>query len=104
MNLNTTLALLAPALVGGVITVVTVEDLGKVHEQASRRAAKVQELNESQLLLAARLRYQLDGGPADATEAELVARGYLAAEWLTRERVSTEPLTLPANPAATPSE
>lgn len=50
----------------------------------------MQERNDAQTVEAARIWYQLQGGPADASEQELVDKGYLKPEFLTRERVTLD--------------
>lgn len=93
MNFSSSLALLMSALVGGTAVVLTADDLYGIHERATAKAAEVQARNDAQMLEAARIWYQVEGGPADATPEQLVAAGYLKPEFLTRERVT--PGTLP---------
>lgn len=96
MNLNLALTVLLPALVGGTLAVVTATDLAVIHDEAKGKAAAVQAQHDAQTLEAARILFELNTGRAPADEQELVARGYLKESWLTRERVDTTPLTLPA--------
>lgn len=97
MNLNLALTLLLPALVGGTLVAVTAVDLAQIHDEARGKAAIVQAQHDAQTLEAARILFELNTGRAPADEQELVARGYLKESWLTRERVDTTPLTLPAS-------
>jgi len=93
MNFSSSLALLMSALVGGTAVVLTADDLYGIHERATARAAEVQARNDAQMLEAARIWYQVEGGPAGASVQELVDKGFLKPEFLTRERVT--PDTLP---------
>jgi hypothetical protein len=95
MNFSSSLALLMSALVGGTAVVLTVDDLFGIYERATAKAAEVQARNDAQMLEAARIWYQSQGGPADASVQELVDKGFLKPEFLTRERVT------PASPPPT---
>lgn len=90
MSLNSSLTLLLASL-GTATAAITAVELSDVYTEATAKAAQVQERNDVQTLEAARIWYQLQGGPADASEQELVDKGYLKPEFLTRERV--EPAT-----------
>lgn len=90
MSLNSSLTLLLASL-GTATAAITAVELSEVYTEAAAKAAQVQERNDVQTLEAARIWYQLQGGPADASEQELVDKGFLRPEFLTRERV--EPAT-----------
>lgn len=92
MSLNSSLTLLLASL-GTATAAITAVELSEVYTEAAAKSAQVQERNDAQTLEAARIWYQLQGGPADASEQELVDRGYLKPEFLTRERV--EPASRP---------
>lgn len=68
-----------------------------VHGSAAETLSEVQRVNDEQLVRAARIANALsrEGVSLPPTEAELVREGYLTPEFLTREKVSTQPLDLP---------
>ena len=86
MSLNSSLTLLLASL-GTATAALTAVELSEVYTEAAAKAAQVQTKNDAQTLEAARIWYQLQGGPANASEQELVDKGYLKPEFLTRERV-----------------
>lgn len=86
MSLNHPLTLLLAAL-GTTTAALTAAELSAVYNTAADKAADVQAQNDAQTVEAARIWYQLQGGPADASEQELVDKGFLKPEFLTRERV-----------------
>lgn len=88
MSLNSSLTLLIASL-STATAAITAAELSGVYTEAAAKAAQVQERNDAQTLEAARTWYQLQGGPADASEQELVDNGYLKPEFLTREKVQT---------------
>lgn len=85
---------LATALLAGGATAGVVA-LEEVHQAGVHTLAKLQTLNEDQLLLAARIAYEADGGPPAAAEAVLVLQGYLSPAWAYRRPVDTAPISLP---------
>ena len=94
MSLNSSLTLLLASL-GTATVAITAAELSEVYTEASTKAAQVQARNDAQTLEAARIWYQMQGGPANASEQELVDKGFLKPEFLTRERVK------PATPLPT---
>jgi hypothetical protein len=95
MTPSTALSVLLPALVAGALAVVTADELSAIHAGAAKTVAEVQARNDAQTLEAARVLYEMSGGPAEASAEELVAHGYLKPSWLTRERVAVPE---PVNP------
>lgn len=64
MNLNAAITLLLPTIIGASAVAISVADMLSTHQAASAKAAQVQNINDQQLLEAARLVYWLqDGGP-----------------------------------------
>lgn len=88
MTPNLALSVLCTALVGGAVTVLTVDDLSAIHAGAAKKAAEVQAVNDAQTLEAAQVLYELNGGPAHASAEELVTKGYLKPAFLARQKVA----------------
>lgn len=88
------LLLASLAVSGGVL--LTSAQLAGIYNEATAKAAKVQAQHDAQLVEAAQLMYQSANGGQVATVEQLVEAGYLKSEFLTREKVDTAPLAVPA--------
>lgn len=86
--------MLALGLVAGG-TAAGVEALEAAYAAGATAAQRVQLVQDEQLVRAARIGCAADAGEAEcATEAQLVARGWLLPEFAWRERVVVEPVQL----------
>lgn len=94
MNQALALLLASLAMSGGVL--ITGAELAGIYNEATAKAARVQAQHDAQLVEAAQLMYQAANGGKVATVEQLVAAGYLKPEFLTREKVDTAPLAVPA--------